>query len=95
MKKLILLGAVAFLLYGTTSFAQTSTLGNGAIFGVQFLGFDGTGAPAKDLEIRNDFNRPINMYTNGIQRMKINGTNTQNIGVDTTNTDGYVGIGNY
>ena len=40
-------------------------------------------------------NIPLKIATNGIQRMQINGTNTQNVGVDTTNTDGYVGIGNY
>ena len=35
------------------------------------------------------------MYTNGVQRIQINGTLIQNVGGDTTNTDGYVGIGNY
>lgn len=70
MKKLTLLGAVAFLFYGTTVTAQSSTATTNSTGGVQFLGFNGGGGGGpKDLDIRNNFNRPINMFTNGIQRV--------------------------
>jgi hypothetical protein len=59
------LGAIAFLFLGTTSFAQVSTPTNISPPGAPFVGWNGTGVP-RDLEIRNDFNRPITMYTNGI-----------------------------
>lgn len=71
MKKITLLGAVAFLLLGTTSYAQVTTAGNNSIPPPQFVGFNGIG-PIKDLQIRNDFNRPITFHTNGVQRMIIN-----------------------
>lgn len=87
MKKLILLGAVASLLYGTTVSAQSSFATTNSLIPPQFLGFNGTGpGGAKTLQIRNNYNLPIEMYTNGIQRMHIN----QNTGL----TDGFIGMGN-
>jgi hypothetical protein len=98
MKKLILLGAVASLLYGTTVSAQSSFATTNSLIPPQFLGFNGTGpGGAKTLQIRNNYNLPIEMYTNGIQRMHINQNKTLGVAnaIDgfQVNTSGFVGIG--
>ncbi len=70
MKKKLLLGAVASLLLGTTSYAQVSTATTNSLNQLQFVGFNGTGPGlAKDLEIRNNYNRPITFHTNGTESM--------------------------
>jgi hypothetical protein len=61
-----ILSAAALLLFGATSYAQVSTPTNVSPPGTPFVGWNGAGVP-RDLDIRNNFNRPINMYTNGIQ----------------------------
>lgn len=82
MKKITLLGAVVFLLYGTTAFGQSSFATTNSLIPPQFLGFNGTGPGGpKTLEIRNNYNLPITMFTNGVQRMKItDGGSGQNLG---------------
>ena len=68
MKKLSLLSAFAALLIGATSQAQISQNNNNSPpFGAPFVGWNGTVGPARDLDINNKFNRPINLYTNGVQ----------------------------
>ncbi len=72
MKKQILLGTVAFLFYGTTAFGQGGTLGHTSV-PLEYLGWAGPGfGPAQPLNIRNNFNQPINVFTNNFQRLTIN-----------------------
>lgn len=80
MKKVTLLSTVALFLFGTTSFAQVSTPNNLSLNANQFVGFNGGGGfGPQPLQIRNDFNQPITMHTNGIQRASINETSVNNI----------------
>jgi hypothetical protein len=75
MKKSIFLSTVVSLTLGTIVNAQVSNPSNTSFAFPQFVGYDGTtalGGTAKPLEIRNDFNEPIEMYTNGIQRIIVN-----------------------
>ena len=66
MKKLIFIGAVASLFLGTTIQAQVSNPTNLSTFGNPFVGFNGAGPfGPQDLQIRNDFNRPVTLHTNG------------------------------
>lgn len=78
------------------SFAQSSRSGVGGNMRAatpDYLGWDNTGI-AGSLQIRNDFNQPIQFHTNGVQRMHINENLTgytylgNNIPVN-----GYIGIG--
>ncbi len=86
-KKYKILSAILLLLLGTTSFAQVTQLNNFSPFvGAPFLGWDGTGVP-RPLEIRNNFNRPITMHTNSIQRAIFRQGNT-------TSAAGRVAFGN-
>jgi len=65
MKKQILLGSVVvFMLYGTTVNAQVTVPTNVSPAGTPFVGWNGTGV-VRPLEIRNNFNQPINFWTNG------------------------------
>ena len=90
MKKITLLSAVVSLLLGTTIHAQVSTVGNKSpIFPPNpFLGWGGAGPGGpKTLEIRNNYNLPIEFYTNSTQRMHIN--------PDFSPTNqGFIGMGN-
>jgi hypothetical protein len=66
--------------------AQVTDPNNSATNFPQFVGFDGTGTPAKPLDIRNDFNQNINIFRNGLNRMQfqtenwtgLNGLNVPN-----------------
>jgi hypothetical protein len=85
MKKSILLGSVAFLFYGTTVNAQVTTPTNvSPVGGTPFVGWSGAGPGGpRDLDVRNNYNRPVNFFTNGVQRMTIVG-NTGWVGIGIT-----------
>jgi hypothetical protein len=78
--------SVLFIFVGTQGSAQVTDPNNTATFFPQFVGFDGTGIPAKPLDIRNDFNENINILRNGFNRMQfqtenwtgLNGLNVPN-----------------
>ncbi|TNE52715.1 MAG: hypothetical protein EP338_14575, partial [Bacteroidetes bacterium] len=84
MKKSILLSSVASLLLGTISFGQVTSAGNNSIVPPQFLGFNGVG-PVKNLDIRNNFNRPINFFTNNLQRISLTNTGSFALGLNFNN----------
>lgn len=87
MKKTSILLLAFACVFEISVIAQSTTNNNSSFAFPQMLGYDGTvlggGAP-KVLEIRNDFNLPIEFHTNGTQRMYI-----ANGGV----TNGFIGIG--
>lgn len=86
MKKSILLGSVAILLYGTTAFGQGGSPGNNSSVGL-FLGFDGTGL-SQPLDIRNNFiNQPIRFFTNNspFPQMRLEANGHVGIGLTTGN----------
>ncbi len=87
MKKTSILLLAFACVFEISVIAQSTTNNNSSFAFPQMLGYDGTvlggGAP-KVLEIRNDFNLPIEFHTNGTQRMYI-----ANGGA----TNGFVGIG--
>lgn len=88
MKKSILLCFLAFLFYGKTALTQVTQLNNISPSGTPFLGWNGTGIGGpRDLDIRNNYNRTINFFTNGFQRMIIN-----NGGIGPN--DGQIAMGN-
>lgn len=92
MKKVILLSSVAFLFYGTTVFGQGGNIGNNSSSG-GFLGFNGIGL-SQPLQVRNDFNQPINFFTGNTQRMTILGAdNLLGAPQYATERAGNVGIG--
>jgi hypothetical protein len=87
MKKITLLGAVAFLLLGTTSYAQNwRTGGNAPCPGPQCV--DNTNNILGTMG-----NVPINIVTNGVNRMHINQDRSQTISGYTFNANGFIGIG--
>lgn len=69
-KSVLLLGCSLMTMYG---FSQADIAN--PVFGhqrtnIRYLGWTpGPGSVAGPLDIRNDFNEPINMYTNGVQRI--------------------------
>lgn len=66
MKKTILLSSITAMLYGPATFGQGGNPGNGSVAG-SFLGFNGTGV-SQPLQIRNNFNQAINIFTNNVHR---------------------------
>jgi len=87
MSKKILHSFIATLLMTISAFtpAQTTITSNVRPLAPAFTGWDGTGPNSGTLEIRNDFNNNINLFTAGSQRMTIIGA--------TGSTQGFVGIG--
>jgi hypothetical protein len=93
MKKLILLGSLAFFLFGTACFGQSSSATNNSTGATQFLGFNGIGGGGpKILELRNNYNLPINMFTNASHRIKINANLTTTVNGVNKQFNGFVGI---
>ncbi len=71
MKKVILCYLMCWVLQNIH--AQTTVMGNVRPPGTPYLGWDGTGIFPGSLEIRNNFNQPIDFYTNNsaTPRMRI------------------------
>lgn len=70
MRKFIQILFIAILI-ATSSSGQVTQLNNNSPAGTPFLGWNGMGL-IRTLEIRNDFNQPINFFTNSTQRMRLN-----------------------
>lgn len=92
MKKSFLLIFTSILIFEGTIYGQGGNLGNNSLPG-GFLGFNGIGLP-QVLQIRNDFNERIMMYTNATLRQRINAFNTgNNINGHTFDRSGFMAIG--
>ncbi len=82
----------ALVLGASHAQGQTSVLGNSGI-ATDFLGWDNIGPNNFPLQVRHDLNQPIDFYTNAIQRMRLNPTQTSLINGFTVPTDGFMGLG--
>lgn len=92
MKKLLQI-LLALLMLNSSTHAQVSAVGNGTVIPYRFVGWDGTGpGGAKDLDIKNDWNRPIKLFTNGLNRVRLNEALTATVNGVTKPFDGYFGI---
>lgn len=85
MKKTILLCSITALLYGPAIFGQGGNPGNGSVAGT-FLGFNGTGV-SQPLQIRNNFNQAINIFTNNVHRAQFTTGNAMT-SISANNGDG-------
>jgi hypothetical protein len=80
--KILLVVMTIQLLFTTLAYSQITRLNNTSTSANEFVGWDGTGVNSKALEIRNNFNQPINFSTNGLLRATI--SSVGDIGVGTT-----------
>ncbi len=75
------------ILYGQSNY-NSHTRVNG-----YYLGWDNSGSNSGNLDVRNDWNRPIHFFTNNIHRMRINADSAwQCGGWANQNVNGFVGI---
>lgn len=83
-----LIHALTINIYG-----QVTDPNNTATAFTQFVGFDGTGT-SKNLDIRNNFNEHLNLFTNSIHRIKLNPDVSYFVNGHSGNRNGYMLLGN-
>lgn len=71
--------------------SQITNLTNTATINTEFVGWNA--GTAKPLDIRNDFNQPINIFTYNAQRMKLNHNVSYNVNSFSGVRDGYLLLG--
>ncbi|TNE53292.1 MAG: tail fiber domain-containing protein [Bacteroidetes bacterium] len=87
MKKSVFAGAIVSIVLGTIANAQVTTPTNlSPAGGTPFLGWSGAGpGGARNLDIRNNYNLPINFFTNSLQRISLTNTGSFALGLNFNN----------
>ena len=89
-KKVIITAIKAIFIFPAVLNAQSTNLGNVRIPGA-FVGWNGAGFPG-DLQVRNNFNQPINLFTNNLVPATVTTNSAMNNGGFST-TFGGIGDG--